>query len=131
MVLLIYSSHYNISACGLERLHPFDSIKYKRIHDWLIRQGLRRQSDFVKARPCGRAELLKVHSTEYLQSLRKRTVLARILEVPLIALLPAAFATWRVLRPMRWAVGGTVLACRLALEHGMAINLGGGFHHAS
>lgn len=31
---------------------------------------------------------------------------------------------------MRWAVGGTILACRLALEKGLAINLGGGYHHA-
>jgi histone deacetylase 11 len=32
---------------------------------------------------------------------------------------------------MRLQTGGTILACRLALEHGLAINLGGGFHHAS
>jgi histone deacetylase 11 len=31
---------------------------------------------------------------------------------------------------MRWATGGTVLACRLARTAGLAINLGGGFHHA-
>jgi histone deacetylase 11 len=31
---------------------------------------------------------------------------------------------------MRYATGGTILACRLALEHGLAINLGGGYHHA-
>jgi histone deacetylase 11 len=32
---------------------------------------------------------------------------------------------------MRHATGSTVLACRLALEHGIAINLGGGYHHAA
>ena len=32
---------------------------------------------------------------------------------------------------MRYAVGGTIMACRLALEYGVAINLGGGFHHAA
>src|SRR4051812_47370911 len=32
---------------------------------------------------------------------------------------------------MRYATGGTVLACRLALEHGLAVNLGGGYHHAA
>jgi histone deacetylase 11 len=32
---------------------------------------------------------------------------------------------------MRCATGGTVLACRLAMEKGLAINLGGGYHHAS
>jgi histone deacetylase 11 len=38
---------------------------------------------------------------------------------------------WRVLAPMRYATGGTLLACRLALQHGFSINLGGGYHHAS
>jgi histone deacetylase 11 len=32
---------------------------------------------------------------------------------------------------MRYATGGTILACRLALEHGVAINLSGGYHHAA
>lgn len=32
---------------------------------------------------------------------------------------------------MRLATGETVLACRLALKYGVAINLGGGYHHAS
>jgi histone deacetylase 11 len=32
---------------------------------------------------------------------------------------------------MRYATGGTILACRLALKHGVAVNLGGGYHHAS
>jgi histone deacetylase 11 len=32
---------------------------------------------------------------------------------------------------MRYASGGTTLACRLALEHGLAINLAGGYHHAA
>lgn len=32
---------------------------------------------------------------------------------------------------MRYATGGTLLACRQALQHGVAINLGGGYHHAA
>src|SRR5262249_51482262 len=77
-----------------------------------------------------RADLLRIHSPEYLDSLRDRRVLGRILEVPLVRYVPAFLVAWRVLRPMRWATGGTVLACRLALERGLAINLGGGYHHA-
>ena len=131
MIPLIYSPKYNITACGLQNLHPFDSVKYRRIHDWLIRQGLRKSEDFVAPRPCSRAELLRIHTPEYLQSLRKREVLAQILEVGLLSHLPSCLTWWRVLLPMRWACGGTILACRLALQHGLAINLGGGFHHAS
>jgi histone deacetylase 11 len=130
MIPLVYSPRYNITAFGLERLHPFDGRKYRRIRDWLVRQALRRRGDFIAPRPCRRAELLRIHSPEYLCSLRDRRVLARILEVPAVRHLPAFLIAWRVLRPMRWAAGGTVLACRLALEKGLAINLGGGYHHA-
>jgi histone deacetylase 11 len=74
---------------------------------------------------------MKLHDPEYLDSLRKPKVLAHILEVPVIAGLPGWLIDWRILKPMRLATGGTVLACRLALEHGIAINVGGGYHHAA
>ncbi|KAH9644559.1 hypothetical protein HF086_000333 [Spodoptera exigua] len=35
------------------------------------------------------------------------------------------------LKPMRLQTGGSVLAGKLALERGWAINVGGGFHHCS
>lgn len=130
MIPLLYSRRYNFSAFGLERLHPFDGNKYRRIRNWLIRQGLRLQDDFIKPRPSQQSDLLRVHTAEYLRSLRSRKVLARILEVPQLRFVPASLIDWRVLQPMRWAAGGTVLACRLALEKGLAINLGGGYHHA-
>jgi histone deacetylase 11 len=130
MIPLVYSPRYDITAFGLERLHPFDSRKYRRIRDWLVRQGLRKRGDFITPRSCTYTDLLRVHTPEYLRSLRDRRVLARILEVPVVRHLPARLVDWRVLRPMRWASGGTVLACRLALERGLAINLGGGYHHA-
>lgn len=131
MIPLVYSPKYNITAFGLERLHPFDGVKYRRIRDWLVRQGLRRPGNLVAPRLATRADLLRVHTPEYLRTLRDRRVLARILEVPALRYLPGWLVGWRALRPMRWATGGTVLACRLALERGLAINLGGGYHHAS
>ncbi len=131
MIPLIYHPRYNITAFGLERLHPFDSRKYRRIHDALITRGLRRARDFVRPRAASRSELLQLHDADYLRSLRNPTQLAGILEVPIAARLPAWLLDWRILKPMRLATGGTVLACRLALTQGIAINLGGGFHHAS
>lgn len=130
MIPLVYHSRYNITAFGLERLHPFDSVKYQRIHDWLIRQGLRSADQFTPAHPCSRDNLLRVHTPGYLDSLHSAATLAAILEVPVIGMLPASFTDWRVLGPMRRQTGGTVLACRLACRHGLSINLGGGFHHA-
>lgn len=131
MVPILYHPGYNITACGLERLHPFDSVKYRRIREELVRQGLRRPADFVRPAPLSRGELRLLHTPEYLRSLWRARTLHHILEVPVVAWLPAAFTHWRVLRPMRLQAGGTLLACRLALQQGLAINLGGGFHHAS
>src|SRR5262249_52358354 len=122
---------YNVTACGLERLHPFDSVKYRRIHDEIVRQGLRRPADFVRPSLASKRDLQEIHDPDYLRSLWRRQNLAKILEVPIVFLIPATFTHWRVLRPMRLATGGTILACRLALERGLAINLGGGYHHAS
>ena len=51
MVPLVYHPLYNITAFGLERLHPFDGRKYRRIHDALVARGLRRARDFVRPRP--------------------------------------------------------------------------------
>ena len=51
-------------------------------------------------------------------------MLAGILEVPVVRRLPAWAIDWRILRPMRYATGGTILACRMALEHGVHIETG-------
>ncbi len=131
MIPIVYHPLYNITAFGLERLHPFDSRKYRRIHDALISRGLRRSADFVRPGSVTRSELRRIHSPHYLSSLRSSETLSRILEVPVVGRLPAWVIDWRILRPMRYAAGGTIMAARQALDHGLAINLGGGYHHAA
>jgi histone deacetylase 11 len=131
MIPLVYHPRYNITAFGLERLHPFDGRKYRRIHDALIASGHRRARDFVRPGSVSRQDLLRIHTPEYLRSLASRDTLARILEVPVVRRLPAWLIDWRIISPMRRATAGTILACRLALGNGVAINLGGGFHHAA
>ncbi|HZW30412.1 MAG TPA: hypothetical protein VFF52_06855, partial [Isosphaeraceae bacterium] len=81
MIPVIYHPRYDITAFGLERLHPFDGRKYRRIHDALIARGLRSRSDFVRPAPVGPDELRRVHTPEYLRSLRDPRILAGILEM--------------------------------------------------
>ncbi|MGE3819833.1 MAG: histone deacetylase [Isosphaeraceae bacterium] len=130
MIPIVYHPRYNFSAFGLERLHPFDGRKYQRIHDALIARGPRRARDFRRPSQVSQGDLLKIHTPEYLRSLRNAGNLAHVLELPIVRRMPGWMIDWRILRPMRLATGGTILACRLALERGIAINLGGGFHHA-
>lgn len=41
------------------------------------------------------------------------------------------FVRRRLLTPMQYQVGGTILGGIVAVKTGYAINIGGGFHHAS
>ena len=132
MPRIVYSRHYNIGFYGLERLHPFDSRKYGRAWKLLKSHfGARLRGLHIRPdRQANRDELLLVHTADYLATLRDPKVLARALEVPQVRRAPGWAIDWHVLRPMRWATRGTVRAAQAALEHGLAVNLGGGFHHA-
>lgn len=132
MPRVVYSRNYNIGFYGLERLHPFDSRKYGRVWGELHQRfgpSLRRLH-VRPSRPATRDELLSVHTHSYLQKLQCPQYLARALEVPPIRYLPWWAADFHILRPMRWATRGTVVAAQEAIQHGVAINLGGGYHHA-
>ncbi len=130
LVPLVYNSGYNISALGLEYLHPFDGRKFAKIQKELIRAGLRTPTNFVKPCELSKEQLLKIHTPDYLESLKDSGVLAKIFEVAVATMIPSPLLDWRILHPMRLASGGTLIACRLALQNGLAINIGGGYHHA-
>lgn len=54
-----------------------------------------------------------------------------ISEIAGLVMVPNVIVQKRYLKPMRYQVGGSILAGKLALERGYAINIGGGFHHCS
>lgn len=130
-VPLIYSASYNIAFLGLEKLHPFDSSKWGRIKDLLVKNGVLHHKQIVEPNAATEEDLLVVHTQEYLRSLKWSAKVAYIIEVPPVAVLPNFIVQRKVLQPFRKQVGGTVLAAKLAMERGWAINLGGGFHHCS
>jgi histone deacetylase 11 len=129
-VAVVYSANYQIDLGGGERLHPFDIHKYAKIYLQLNLDGLLRPDDVFVPEEISTADLLRVHTPEYLDSLRSSTAVGRHLEAPFVAVLPAPVLDYGLLRPFRYATGGTVLAARLALARGIAVNLGGGYHHA-
>jgi histone deacetylase 11 len=132
MPRIVYSRHYNIGFYGLERLHPFDSRKYGRAWKCLRRHfgAALRDIHIRPKRPATRNDLLLIHTSDYLTQLREPKYLAGALEVPPIGRLPGWAIDWHVLRPMRWATQGTILASEAALTYGFAVNLSGGYHHA-
>ena len=132
MSKIVYSPKYNIGFFGLERLHPFDTRKYGRA--WkVIRQHFGNEAKTLHVqpnRPANLDEIRLVHTQELLERLRDPLYVARAIEVPPAAKLPAWVIDRQVLRPMRWATRGTIVAAEQSLKHGFAVNLSGGYHHA-
>jgi len=117
---LVYSDDYFLPIGA----HVFPSEKYKRIRDRLIESGVAAPSDFVAPRPASDQDVLLVHTPQYVTKLKTGTLSAREelqMEIPYSPELVRAF--WL-------AAGGSILAADYALNDGVCVSLGGGFHHA-
>lgn len=128
---IIYSPEYNIGFLGLEKLHPFDAGKWGRVYQFLKDCGMIRDDTTVRPREASEEDLLVVHTKQYISDLKWSINVASITEVPPVALIPNFIVQRKVLRPFRYQTGGTILAGKLAMERGWAVNIGGGFHHCS
>ncbi|MEX0849308.1 MAG: histone deacetylase [Candidatus Dependentiae bacterium] len=126
---IVYHQKYDVSFFGIEKLHPFDSCKYSKIHKALTRLGIH-PGQFYKPQEVTRSDLESVHTARYLDSLNDSTTVARIAEIYPLKFIPNWLLQRYLLRPMRLATGGTIRATELALDNGWAINLSGGYHHA-
>jgi acetoin utilization deacetylase AcuC-like enzyme len=117
---LVYSETYYLPIGE----HVFPAEKYRRIHERLLATGVAEAGDFIEPQPATDQDILLVHKSEYVQKLKTGMLSPREkmeLELPYSAELVQAF--WL-------AAGGSILAARHALVDGVAINIGGGFHHA-
>jgi acetoin utilization deacetylase AcuC-like enzyme len=117
---LIYSDGYYLPIGA----HVFPAEKYRRIAERLLETQLAQPEDFLMPHPAKDEDILLVHKPDYVHKLKTGTLSAREeqqLEVPYSPELVQAF--WL-------SAGGSILAARQALEDGVAISIGGGFHHA-
>jgi len=117
---LVYSDDYYLPIGA----HVFPAEKYRRTRDRLLETAVAEASDFVTPRPASDQDVLLVHTPQYVHKLKTGTLSAREeleLEIPYSPELVRAF--WL-------AAGGSILAAEYAFENRVAINIGGGFHHA-
>ncbi|XP_066553882.1 histone deacetylase 11 [Amia ocellicauda] len=128
---IVYSPDYNITFMGLEKLHPFDAGKWGKVIHFLREEQLITDGNIVEAREATEEDLLVVHTRRYLNKLKWSIVVATITEIPPLLFLPNFLVQRKVLRPLRTQTGGTIMAGKLAIDRGWAINVGGGFHHCS
>jgi acetoin utilization deacetylase AcuC-like enzyme len=117
---LVYSDGYYLPIGA----HVFPAEKFRLVHDRLIETKVAEPSDFLTPQPASDRDILLVHTPEYVHKLKTNTLSHREeleLEIPYSPELVQAF--WL-------AAGGSILAAEQALKDGVAINIGGGFHHA-
>jgi len=117
---LIYSDDYYLPIGA----HVFPAEKYRRVRDQLLKEGVAQPEDFLNPEPASDRDILLVHKPDYVHKLKTGTLTPNEemeLEIPFSPELVQAF--WL-------AAGGSILAARRALADGIAINIGGGFHHA-
>jgi acetoin utilization deacetylase AcuC-like enzyme len=104
--------------------HVFPTRKYRLVRERLLAEGTISTTDLVEARAASDEQVGLVHTPGYLRKIATASLSEEEqiqLEVPFS---PA-------LRDAAWiCAGGSILAARLALERGIAVHLGGGFHHA-
>lgn len=104
----------------------YDRKRPERILAFLQQAGLLAKRDLFVPRPVSARKLLRVHDVAYLDSLQTVDAMLPVVGFPVDDRFLESF-----LRGGRLATGGTVLATDLAWRRGgIAVNLGGGFHHA-
>jgi acetoin utilization deacetylase AcuC-like enzyme len=117
---LVYSDGYYLPIGA----HVFPAEKYRLIRERLLKDGIAAAKEFVEAEPARDEDILLVHTPEYVSKLKNGTLSPleeAQMEVPYSPELVQTF--WL-------AAGGSINAAELALQDGVAFNIGGGFHHA-
>lgn len=118
---LVYHACY--SDLQLPERHRYPIGKYRALYQALLTAGVPTAS-FVTPQPISIEQLALVHQPLYIEQLRSGDIdpkaMRRIGFPWSEALINRSFIS----------VGGTVQTAQLALEHGVALHLSGGYHHA-
>jgi len=116
----VYSNEYWMVETGK---HVFPLQKYRLVYENLLAMGAKKEN-FLRPRPAPDEDVLLVHTARYLERVKTGTLSHAELRALEIRYSP------ELVRFALLSVGGTVLAARKAIECGLAVHLGGGFHHA-
>jgi acetoin utilization deacetylase AcuC-like enzyme len=104
--------------------HTFPMAKYALLRERVRAEGLVPEADLVVPPAASTAELLRVHTAEYVRDVIEGTLPAEVERAIGLPWSPG------LVERSRRSVGGTIAAARAALTDGVAVNLAGGTHHA-
>ena len=118
---VFYSDHF---VLPLPEGHRFPMKKYSMLRERVERSGICKNGELRAPRAVTDEEILRAHDPGYLEKVVSGALTDK--EMRRIGF------PWspRMVERSRRASGGTLDACRIALEEGFAANLAGGTHHA-
>jgi len=117
---IVYSQDYYVDIGD----HVFPTIKYQLIRQRLISSGVMDEADFIAPETAKDEDVLMAHTRGYLRKLKQ----GRLSREDVLTLeLPYSKT---LVKSSLLCCGGTILACMQAMENGVGLHLGGGFHHA-
>lgn len=122
-LVLIYDPRYVVQLGSI----PMDPLRAEMVLAFLTDEGIIRRRELLRPHSASMKNLRRVHTDKYLESLERTDVVEQIVGAQLTDAEAQGLVEFQ-----RLAAGGTVLAAATALRTGLvAVNLGGGFHHAA
>lgn len=132
-MIVVYHPRYQYGSAIINALHPFAFDRAAQAEAILraelggdVLDRLIRSPDA----PVRLEQLKAIHDAGYLAKAHYSTVIASVVEVPLLFWCPRSWMRRWFLDPTLWCMAGTLLGARAALTEGLAYNIGGGLHHA-
>ena len=117
---VVYSDQYDLNLGN----HVFPSTKYRLIKEKLLEEKVIKPEDIVDPAPATDDDVALVHERNYIWKLKN----AKLSYVEILRM-EVPYSP-ELVRAVWLSAGGSILAGRLALEQGVGVNIGGGFHHA-
>ena len=121
MDLSVVNHHDYFAKIGDD--HKFPINKFQELANYLIKKKVVKK--FYTPYPCSDETLKRAHSEKYIKDVKNKTLDQNSIKkigFPLVN---------SVVQRSLVATGGTVLASKLAINHGLACNTAGGSHHAN
>lgn len=118
---LVY--HHCYSELELPERHRYPIGKYRALYQLLLSLGVPLEN-FLQAAPATFAQLALVHDPFYISELTSGAI-----EAKKMRRIGFPWSETLIQRSLQ-STGGTIRTAELALEHGMAFHLSGGYHHA-
>lgn len=121
---LLKIAYHPIYRHPLPEGHRFPMEKYELLPKQLLHEGTCTAENFFEPAPALDEDILRVHTVNYLRSLKELTIDAR-------AIRKTGFPLSQILVDREIIIaGGTIEASKYALQYGIAMNIAGGTHHA-